>query len=143
VSRRLLLGILAGASEVADGVQISDQDINDFQIGQVASVEYSLLANGTAFRATSITGPQQIPFEWTNPTLPLGPSYEVRATLLGGTAPSGTVGSWLSLASNRNWSLSLPTPGFEFCVLLVEIRRAVDSTVVATATISLTASYEV
>jgi hypothetical protein len=143
VNRRLLLGVLSGASAAADGIQISDQDINDFQIGQVAFVEYALLANGTAFRATSITGPQQISGQWTNPTLPLGADYEVRATLLDGTAPSGTVGSWLSLISNRNWSLSLPTPGFAFCVLLVEIRRTADSAIVATALISLTASYEV
>jgi hypothetical protein len=143
VNRRLLLGVLSGASAAADGIQIGDQVIDDFQIGQEAFAEYALLADGTAFRATSITGPQQISGQWTNPTLPLGADYEVRATLLEGFTPSGTIGSWVSLISNRNWSLNRPTPGFESCVLLVEIRRTADSAIVATALISMTASYEV
>jgi hypothetical protein len=65
--------------------------------------------------------------------------YECRVTILSGGLDLGSgSGSWLSLGSNRNWSCQV-TGGIHSCQFTIEIRRASDSVVIASATILLEA----
>jgi hypothetical protein len=68
-------------------------------------------------------------------------SYQVKATKVSGSTPSGNLGTWDSMASTNTWSLtkSGATAGTLTCSLTIQIRRVSDSVVVATATVSLTA----
>lgn len=72
--------------------------------------------------------------------------YEVRATTLsqsGSGTFTGTTGAWLPLTSVRTWSADRPSAdgaGADIWQLSISIRRAADSTVVDTATITLTSS---
>lgn len=70
-------------------------------------------------------------------------SYQVRATVLSGTAPSGaSLATWLSLSSSRSWSLteSDGKPGVTSCTLKIEVRdAAAPNTVRDSATFTITA----
>lgn len=63
--------------------------------------------------------------------------YEARATIVSGTLTSGTTGSWLSLATDREW-VRTSLSGYAQCVLTVEIRNATTLEVLDAATITLT-----
>lgn len=64
-------------------------------------------------------------------------NYEIKATLISGTAPTGTLGSWSSLGTTRTWALSQGIVGDTTCTLSIEIRNAVSLSVVDTATVTL------
>jgi hypothetical protein len=81
--------------------------------------------------------------DWITPKSASGASsYEVRATLLSGTTPAGTLGSWLALSVARSWSLSRSTIGTTTCDLTVEIRRASDGTILTSQTVTIEATKE-
>ena len=50
--------------------------------------------------------------------------YDIMATLSSGDTPSGTLGSWLNLASTRTWGLTAGQEVSLTCVLAVSIRDA-------------------
>lgn len=72
--------------------------------------------------------------------------YEVFATqnaFSGAGSAGGTFGAWLPLTSTRTWSANRPSAagsGVDQLVVALQIRRAIDSVVVATATITITSS---
>lgn len=69
--------------------------------------------------------------------------YEVRATLSSGTAPSGTLGSWMNCATDRSWSVTNAAADDTTItsVILVEIRDAASpNTVRDNATITIQAT---
>lgn len=101
-----------------------------------SSAGYELNADGIAYEGVNGSY-SAISGEW----LLAGSAsdFEVRATLNSGTTPSGTLGSWVALSTTRTWELSAPSGQVRSCELTVEIRRASDSTVVATATITIDA----
>lgn len=68
--------------------------------------------------------------------------YEVRATLDSGALTSGTTGSWLALSTTRTWYCAQGGIGTKTADLTIEIRRASDSVVIATATVSLRAEVD-
>ena len=59
-------------------------------------------------------------------------AYETRVTATSGTFTSGTVGTWLSLASNRSWTVQQGTSGANTVVFDVEIRNSSTGVVVDT-----------
>lgn len=63
--------------------------------------------------------------------------YEVRATVTSGSVGGSATGSWLSLASTQSWSRGAALSSIQTAVLLIEIRRASDATVVASATVTI------
>jgi hypothetical protein len=69
-------------------------------------------------------------------------AYEVRATLDAGTLTSGTTGSWLGLGTTRSWNVTRASNivGSDSATLTVEIRAASSGTVLATATVTITAN---
>jgi hypothetical protein len=75
--------------------------------------------------------------DWISPKASAPGSYEIRATLVSGDTPSGTLGSWLALTSNRTWTNNKPgaAPGVRSCQLTIEIR--LGSTVLDTTTVDL------
>lgn len=60
-----------------------------------------------------------------------GSSYDARMTVSGGGFTSGTTGSWVSLSSNRTWSLSTTSNAFASATL--EIRDAATTTVLTSS----------
>lgn len=78
---------------------------------------------------------------WVTPTTLAG-NYEARATLISGTFTSSTFGSWLSLGTSRSWGITRSTNGTSVASMTLEIREAATGTVVASATISFSATRD-
>lgn len=77
---------------------------------------------------------------WISPQGAASDFYEARATVTSGSLSSGTAGVWLGLGTQRSWSvLSASGAGLRTCIFTLEIRRASDSVVLDTATITLQA----
>lgn len=70
--------------------------------------------------------------------------YECRWTNTSGTLSLGTAGSWLSCGSDQSFTVNYTsdTPGNKSCTGTLEIRVVSTGTVVATATITLTAQVD-
>jgi hypothetical protein len=72
--------------------------------------------------------------------------YQIRATLVSGNAPTGSsLGTWLSLSTNRTWSLTDPagSSGSKTCKVKLEIRDAGgDNTIRDTATYTMSADSQ-
>lgn len=68
--------------------------------------------------------------------------YAVRATLDSGDTPAGTLGTWTTISSTREWSLTQITNGFKSCSLTIEVRRVSDSVVLGSCTFTLDVSRE-
>lgn len=103
-----------------------------------ASVTYSLNSNGTISRV--FNGNIFSIGQWIDPISAASEGYECRATLLSGTTPTGSLGTWLALTSDQAWFLSRTTVGTTTCQLTVEIRRASDATVLTSQTVTITAT---
>ena len=69
--------------------------------------------------------------------------YDVRATHISGTVPTGTFGSWLNCGTTRSWSLSQGSLGTTTGSFTVELSQAGLATPIASATFTLTASIVV
>lgn len=65
---------------------------------------------------------------------------EVMATVSAGATPDETLGSWLACSSDRTWSVSSSGDNAVTTVLLVQIRDASSHTVLASASIMISAS---
>ena len=44
--------------------------------------------------------------DWVDPKSSAPGDYEIRATLISGTTPSGTLNTWQALTSSRTWSIT-------------------------------------
>lgn len=66
--------------------------------------------------------------------------YEVRATLSSGDTPSGTLGTWLALSSNRSWELVAGPSETLTCVLAVDIRIAASGAVCDSAAVAISST---
>lgn len=66
--------------------------------------------------------------------------FEVRATLNSGALSAGTTGTWLALNSIREWACAqTEVQGIQSANLTIQIRRIGDSTILASATVTITA----
>lgn len=117
-------------------VSITNRNISLFNLGS-ASVTYQLTSTGLARKSEN--GSYTTLETWLNTGL--SSDYEVRATLSSGDALfSGTTGSWLNLATSREWEQAASSGDPFSSTLTVEIRMAASPfTVLDTATITLTA----
>lgn len=76
----------------------------------------------------------------------VGADYEARFTPTLGSVSSGTVNTWLSLASSRSWSVNENRDFYasKACDGILEIRlAAAPNTVLATSTVSMEAIVEI
>lgn len=124
-----------------NAVSINGQDIQDSDFaGGLATAGYTIDSDGNAYRNRG--GVVSAIEEWLHSGL--NTDFEVRATLLSGDTPSGTLGSWLVCSSDNGWLIQSDNgDGMAACSLTVEIRDAASpNTVRADNTISLTANSQ-
>jgi len=117
-------------------VTLYSSTYSDDEIGTVANANFQLASTGTA---TGVSTGSYLSYAWTSGT---ASDYDVLVTLTSGTFSTGTTGSWLNLGTTRSWSVSRATNGSKTATATFQIRHAVSLTVLATATITLTASVE-
>lgn len=140
---RTLAGVASGTISLSSfygkanaSVAISNQSaINNSRagLGGTAVARYQLNLNGAAYR-TNISGSLvSINGEWL--TSGSASLFDVYATWSGsGGTVTGTTGSWLNLATTREWTLSA-TNNYQTRNLAIEIRLASSGAVLDTATI--------
>jgi hypothetical protein len=115
-------------------VQLHDQSVSKSGDGiHPISVAYQLTNTGLAKDGDGAT---------LEPWLLSGAasSYEVRATVVSGTVGGSVTGSWISLSASPAWSISAGENEVVTATIFVEIRRVGTTTVLASATVFLTAS---
>ena len=73
--------------------------------GEVAGIRYN--ADGTVDNNIDGVYTQvNSSTDWIIPNSAASSAYQIRATLNSGDTPDGTLGSWLALSSNREWTLT-------------------------------------
>lgn len=110
--------------------------------GEIAEVSYLLDTDGITYVDDDPFGGGTDRGNWlVSPnTCGFASDYEVKATLLGGITPSGTLGSWLDFPAS--WGLSInfgDSP--QTSTIFVEIRRKATGTVLSTGTVTLNVSF--
>jgi hypothetical protein len=117
-------------------IQLSDRTIRDTAIGTAVAV-YRVQSDGRISDGTS-TLESWLVGAGTNS------DYEVMATVTSGTLSSGTTGSWLNCGTTQTWSKinNDSNNSVQTAVIGVSIRRASDSTVMDSATITLSAESD-
>ena len=128
-------------SNAADAViTISDQTISDTDF-TAAYAYYFVTGGGQIEYSTQAGGINPINLEqWCTPTTQAA-NYEVRVTVNSGFLSGGSgTGTWLATSSTRNWFVDNTTSGtINSAVFTVEIRRTGTTTVLDSATITLSA----
>lgn len=104
-----------------------------------ATCNIQFSSNGTCAISA---GASPDPDDWKTGT-GVGADYDIRWTNTSGSLSSGTVGTWLSLGSNRVFGVVRTISGTKTCVGTVEIRNATTLAVLATGSITLEATVEV
>jgi hypothetical protein len=109
-----------------------------FELGAEPVAELNFFPNGQA------NGSGVVPNWFAVPTLGVGGDYEIRAETVF-TPPDGAftgiIGSWLSLASEVSWALSLNSPALgseNSGTLAFSIRKAGETGIMASADITFT-----
>lgn len=64
--------------------------------------------------------------------------FEVRVDATSGSFSSGTTGAWQSCATDRTWTRQSGAGTFQSVTFTIQIRRASDASVAASATVGLT-----
>lgn len=101
-----------------------------------AGVIINFATNGTG---TVVTSAAPIDFTWL--TGGSSSDFEIRWTNTFGTPSTGTTGSWLPF--NQSWSVVRTSVGTKTNTATVEIRRVSDSVVVASGSITITATVDI
>lgn len=105
---------------------------------------FQLNTDGVAYNLKATTYTSE--FTWLTSSGVPSSSYYARWTNTSGTLSSGTAGSWQQLNANREWSVTFTDDGggSKACTGTLEIAAdASGSTILATATITLTATVTV
>lgn len=134
----MIFNLMLGAAQVRDVVAISDQGIFDFNVDPgSASAQYDVNSDGTISYVTAVSGSGTVE-NWISPIASAGGNYEVRATKISGTNPTGSaLATWLALSTGRSWTLSQTGTGTKACQLQIEIRDVATSTVQDSAFVDL------
>lgn len=120
-------------------ISISNQDIFN-TVYNAAAAGYQLNSDGKAY-ATYNTGGPDLLESWVTPNS-ASAGYEVYVTVGTGssTVYGSSVNTWLSLGTTREWNvLTVTAPETVSATLTVQIRQINTTTVLDTATITLTA----
>jgi hypothetical protein len=130
------ISLLSFYGTTREVVSILDVTVSDDQPSPTtATASYSLRSDGFVAHKGISTGAL-----WVTPGGG-APNYECQATVTSGSLSSGTAGSWLPLTSTQTWSRVSGAINNTFTVIFtLDIRRASDHVVVATATITLKAT---
>jgi hypothetical protein len=130
------ISLLSFYSTTKEVVSLLSVTVSDDQASPTtATASYSLRNDGFVAHKGVSTGAL-----WVSPGTG-APNYECMATVTSGSLSSGTSGSWLPLTSTQTWSRVSGAINNTFTVVFtLDIRRASDHVVVATATITLKAT---
>lgn len=115
-------------------IGVADDSVSQIGVSASETITWAVNSNGTYGKASEST--------WNSSTT-AGSGYEARATLISSSATiSGTFGTWLSLSTSRSWSMTDSTQdnNAETGSFTLEMRAAGTTTVLSSATISLTAN---
>jgi hypothetical protein len=125
-----------------DQVGLGLVEANRFTIAPTtATATYRLTSAGQIEATTSGGGTASTP--WISPQVNMA-NYEARATLLSGSATTGTFGAWMSLSTTRSWSKQATSgSGLLTVTFTLEIRRASDAVVLDSQTITIQAESQV
>lgn len=135
----IVLGVVgsAGGNDPVSEIALTNQAVIDFNTG-TASASYILDNDGKAYAVTSVAGTIELE-QWCTPAANAA-LYEAFVTMTYGTLTSGTVGSWVTLGSDRAWTLALGAPGEDVAGFTVGIRLiGGDGTILTQATIDISA----
>jgi hypothetical protein len=118
-------------------VQLSNRSISDTNVGSPSVAGYSLTSTGKVTETIGV-GSTTIG-DWILPNGAAGANYECRATVNSGAVTTGTTGTWLALSSTRAWTCQQFSVGAAEANLTIEIRSAITTQVLASATVALSA----
>jgi len=131
ILRAMVMGAGRGITVQLSNANPSDTAVNPFN----PNATYTLTNGGDVQTNAGSIG------SWVVPTSAAGSAYEARLSYVSGsTITTGTAGSWLSLGTSRNWGLSTTSVGTVSGVYTAEIRNASTLAVLATATITFSAT---
>lgn len=122
-------------------VSLTNATVSDSNITPgTTTVSYRVDADGNVY--TNDGGGDTVHEQWITP---LGGQalYEVRATLVSGTNPSGTMNTWQQLNTDRTWSKIQSIPGVNECTMTIEIGVFGSSTPLVSCLVGLTAEVTV
>ena len=132
---RLAAAAMASVSGAPNVVSISD-DSSTGTRGKTAGVVFY----NTGYYAKYINNVPITQSAWLSPISNIS-EYEIRATLISGTAPAGTMDTWEPLSSSQSWALQTSTvDDYLECSFTIEIRWTGNNVVQDSATYSLVAT---
>lgn len=118
-------------------VSITNQNLINVTFSPTNSTQtYRLNSNGKVYDVKN--GTASLIEDWVTPNSAAS-NYECFVTVTSGTLSSGTSGSWLSLGTTRDWSVTQTAIGVKTCVFTVDIRKISTTTVLDSATITIEA----
>lgn len=156
-SLRSLAGVSSGAISISNfygkslatvnitNQSLSAQDIQLFGSYAFATSGYRLENDGDVFERDTPGGDSLIE-GWISPSTSAGNDYEARATIVSSTSSmNGTFGTWLPLGTTREWSIQAEatSSGIDLtntAQITIEIRNAITTSILDTATIDLSAT---
>lgn len=127
--QQMLLGSGGRSALLPSAITITDIAFSP----STATASFALNSNGTYTCIGSITPGNGTWLKGTG----TGADYEARITVIAGAFSTGTVGSWISLGTNRLWTLDLAVIGSDAVVSVVEIRDAVSGIVLTSCNLDL------
>ena len=147
---RSLAGVASGAISLSNlygksnaaAISLSNYTVYSFGTDVAATSTYTLSSTGDITRTISgdTSGTLDIG-DWISPKSGMS-NYECLATLVSGTfSTTAGTGVWLNLGTSRSWSRSkgAASSGISNCVFTLQIRQVGTTTVLASATITLSA----
>lgn len=126
---------------VAELIALADLTALAQAVASAATAQYQLGNDGNV-SATQGSNTLIDVGDWITPQTNMA-NYEARVDMTSGSLSSGTTGAWQSLATSRVWVLNrsaIAGDGTSTAQGTVQIRRASDAVVLATATITWTAT---
>ena len=130
-------GPLRGEATAAVGGGVFFQDAN---VEHVVLDPNDAVAQISIRSAGDVTATGEATYTWL--FTGVNSDYEAKADVTSGSLSSGTTGSWLSLASTRNWSRTRTVFGTSSVTMTIRVRRVSDSVELDVITVSLTATVD-
>lgn len=134
------IGSIAGRGTRFISAAISDSFFHAYS-GTSVTAHFTFAAAGTVSGSATGSAANNTSYTWK--VAGEAADFEIRVEQTSGTAlTGGTLDSWLSLSSDRTWSLFRFSDGTTNAVLSVQIRNALTQEVIDTATVRLRAENE-
>lgn len=125
----LMTAILAGEDNAPNVISLEDTSSTTGPLGGTAGFMFG----NTGEVYTYYHGVPISTSYWIAPQTNIS-QYEIRATLLSGDTPDGTLGTWDALSTNQYYTLTAPAATLLACELLIEIRWTGNNVVQDSAT---------